>query len=52
MVKSLKKIPQFRNEDQEREFWTTADTSEYFDFSKAQKVIFPNLKPSTSFRKL
>jgi len=47
MNKKLKPIPKFKNEDKERKFWATADTSEYFDWSKAQKVIFPNLKPST-----
>ena len=47
MNKKLKPIPEFKNEDEEREFWSTADTSEYFDWSKAKKVVFPNLKPST-----
>lgn len=46
-MKSLKPIPKFKNEDEERDFWATADTSEYFNWSKAQPVIFPNLKPST-----
>lgn len=47
MSQNLKPIPQFKNEDEERDFWATADTSEYFDFSKAKRVIFPNLKPTT-----
>lgn len=47
MKKKLKPIPKFKSEDEEREFWATADTSEYFDWSKAEEVIFPNLKPST-----
>ncbi len=42
--KKLKPIPAFKNEDEERDFWATADTSEYFDWSKAQLVRFPNLK--------
>lgn len=46
-MKNLKPIPKFKNEDEERSFWAAADTSEYFDWSKAQPVIFPNLKPST-----
>ena len=46
-MKNLKPIPQFKNEDEERNFWAQADTSEYFDWSKAEPVIFPNLKPST-----
>lgn len=47
MRKKLKPIPKFKNEDEERGFWATADTSEYFDWSKAEEAIFPNLKPST-----
>ncbi len=46
-MKNLKQIPKFKNEDEEREFWATADTSKYFDWSKAEEAIFPNLKPST-----
>lgn len=47
MKKKFKPIPKFKNEDEEREFWAKADSSEYFDWSKAEEVIFPNLKPST-----
>lgn len=47
MKKKFKKIPKFKNEDEERDFWATADTAEYFDWSKAERVIFLNLKPST-----
>ena len=47
MPKKLRPIPKFKNEDEEREFWARADTSEYFDWSKAEPVIFPNLKPTT-----
>jgi predicted DNA binding CopG/RHH family protein len=42
-----KKVPAFKNEDEERAFWATADASEYVDWSKAGKVTFSNLKPST-----
>lgn len=45
--KKLKPIPVFRTEDEERVFWENADTSEYFDWSSAQRVVFPNLKYST-----
>ncbi len=47
MKKKFKAIPKFKNEDEERDFWAKADTSEYFDWSKAEEVVFPNLKPST-----
>lgn len=46
-VKKLLPIPKFETEDQERSFWDTADTSLYFDWSKARHVDFPNLKFST-----
>lgn len=46
--KKLKKIPKFKNEDEERDFWATHDSTDYFDWSKAIRgVKFPNLKPST-----
>ncbi|MDP4011522.1 MAG: BrnA antitoxin family protein [Candidatus Roizmanbacteria bacterium] len=43
----LKKLPIFGNEDEEREFWATHDSTEYVDWSKARVVVFPNLKSST-----
>ncbi|KKU04144.1 MAG: hypothetical protein UX88_C0001G0020 [Candidatus Woesebacteria bacterium GW2011_GWC2_47_16] len=47
-MKKLKAIPKFRNEDEEREFWATHDSSDYIDWNKAEKnVVFPNLKPTT-----
>jgi predicted DNA binding CopG/RHH family protein len=46
--KSLKKVPRFRNEAEERTFWQTHDTADYFDLSKAQRARFPNLKLSTT----
>lgn len=46
-MKKLGKIPKFRNEDQERAFWSKAASSKYFDWSKAERAVFPNLKPST-----
>jgi predicted DNA binding CopG/RHH family protein len=46
-MKQFKHIPEFKNEDEEREFWTTHDSTDYVDWSKAQKVVFPNLKSST-----
>ncbi len=46
-MKKLKLIPKFKNEDRERDFWDSHDLTDYFDVSKAQRVIFPNLRPST-----
>jgi predicted DNA binding CopG/RHH family protein len=42
-----KPIPKFKNEEAEREFWATHDSSEYVDWNQAQRAIFPNLKPTT-----
>lgn len=42
-----KKLPNFDTEDQEREFWSKSDSTEYIDWSKAEKTILPKLKPST-----
>lgn len=47
MSKVLKSVPKFASEAQERAFWEKHDSSEYLDWSKAQRVAFPNLKPST-----
>lgn len=42
-----KAIPKFKNEDEERKFWNEYDSSEYLDWSKAERALFPKLKPST-----
>ena len=47
MKPKLKKIPSFANEAEERRFWETHDSTDYVDWSKARRVRFPNLKPST-----
>jgi predicted DNA binding CopG/RHH family protein len=47
MSKKLKPVPRFRSEAEERAFWESHDTADYFDLSKAQRVRFPNLKLST-----
>lgn len=41
-----KKIPDFRSEDEEFEFWSKTDSTEYLDWSKAKRVKLPNLKPT------
>ena len=47
MKKKIKPIPRFKTEDEERDFWDTHAVTDYFDISKAVRVTFPNLKPST-----
>ena len=41
-----KKIPEFQNEDEEREFWATHSPLDYFDVKNFRSPSFPNLKPS------
>ncbi len=41
-----RKTPRFENEDQEREFWAEEDSTDHVDWSKAQRVTLPDLKPS------
>src|SRR5687768_11984832 len=45
-MKRLKKIPKFEDEDAEREFWAKANSTEYVDWSKAQKLVLPNFRPT------
>jgi predicted DNA binding CopG/RHH family protein len=42
-----KRIPTFRDEAAEREFWASHDLADYFDLTRAPRVVFPNLRPST-----
>lgn len=47
MSKRLRAIPKFKSEAEERRFWETHDSTEYFDSAKTVRARFPNLKPST-----
>lgn len=42
-----KKIPEFKTEAEEREFWETHDSSDYLDWNQAKPASFAKLKPST-----
>jgi predicted DNA binding CopG/RHH family protein len=42
----MKKIPKFKTEAEERDFWANADSSDYIDWSKARRVLLPKIKPS------
>lgn len=44
---SIKKLPSFRNENEERKFWATHELSDVFNLTHGADVTFPNLKPST-----
>ena len=47
-VKKLKPIPAFKSHEEAGAFWMSHDTTDYFDWSKARRVTFPNLRPSTA----
>ena len=40
------KIPHFENEEEERKFWASHDSTDYINWSKARRIKFPELKPS------
>ena len=46
-MKKPLKLPKFKNEDEERDFWAKIDLSEYYEPSDLEPVSFPNLKPTT-----
>ena len=48
MPKKLKPTPSFTTEAEERAFWEEQDSTEYVDWSKAERVRMPNLKPSSA----
>ena len=45
-MKKDKTIPDFKNEDEEREFWATHSPLDYFDRVDFKRASFPKLKPS------
>lgn len=47
-TKTLKSVPRFRNEAEERRFWAKHDSTSYVDWAKAARnPSFPALCPST-----
>ena len=46
-MSKLKLRPTFKSEAQEAAFWASHDSTEYIDYSKSRRMIFPKLKPST-----
>ena len=47
-MKKLKEIPKFENEEEEREFWKSENSTEFIDWEEAESVVLPNLKPTTT----
>lgn len=46
-MSKAKKTPKFKTEKQERAFWESHDSSDYVDWTQAQAMTLPALKPST-----
>jgi len=46
-MKKPLKLPKFKTEDAERNFWAKIDLADYFESKDFQSVSFPNLKPSS-----
>jgi len=38
-MRKLKKVPKFRSEHEEAAFWSTHDSTEYVDYSKAKRAL-------------
>jgi predicted DNA binding CopG/RHH family protein len=47
MSRKRKQTPVFASEAEERAFWENHDSTDYLDWSQAQRVTLPNLKPTT-----
>jgi predicted DNA binding CopG/RHH family protein len=47
LKKEIKPIPNFKNTQEESDFWQNHDSTNYIDWSKAKTASFPNLKLST-----
>ena len=48
-MNDLDKMPEFKSEDEEREFWSKNDSSDFIDWDKTEKATFPELKKETGF---
>lgn len=46
-MKKPLKLPKFKNENDERDYWHAIDLSDYYDPNDMVSVSFPNLKPTT-----
>jgi predicted DNA binding CopG/RHH family protein len=44
--RSLKTLPTFESEEEERNFWARKDSADYIDWTEAKRAVFPNLTPS------
>lgn len=40
-------VPEFANEDEERDFWATHDSTDFLDWHQAEQIVLANLHPTT-----
>jgi predicted DNA binding CopG/RHH family protein len=45
-IAKKKPLPEFRSEDQEREFWASHDSTGFIDWSAGKRLKLPNLRPT------
>ena len=45
-IAKKKVVPEFRSEEEEREFWAGHDSTEFIDWRSAARRKFPNLRPA------
>lgn len=45
-MRKYKKLPKFKNESEEFEFWAKHDATEFVDVAKSERVSLPKLKPT------
>jgi predicted DNA binding CopG/RHH family protein len=48
MRKRSEPTPTFASEAEERQFWESHGSTDYVDWSRAERVRLPNLRPSTT----
>lgn len=46
MRNTRKKIPLFKNEDEERDFWAKHSPLDFMDVDSVERGVLPNLKPT------
>jgi predicted DNA binding CopG/RHH family protein len=44
--KKRKQIPEFKNEDEEQQFWATADSTQYVDWHAGKRTKLVQLRPT------
>lgn len=48
MSKAPEPVPNFSTEAEERAFWENHDSADHLDWTKAERVRLPNLKPTST----